>query len=65
MGVCVVLAINTVLRLIHTDIPEFMDAVTRYTPLRFDIELFTQCVSTWDRRTEIIYTVSRALLLYL
>ncbi|XP_031622005.1 uncharacterized protein LOC116340015 isoform X2 [Contarinia nasturtii] len=48
-----------------SDLPEFINSRTKKTELRFNIDLFTQCVSTWDKNTEKNVVIARFVLLYL
>lgn len=48
-----------------TDIPEFINSTTKKKELRFGIDLFTQCVSTWDKDTEKNFYIARFAVLYL
>lgn len=47
------------------DIPEFINSTTKKKELRFGIDLFTQCVSTWDKDTEKNFYIARFGALYL
>lgn len=47
-----------------SDIPEFIASTTQKKELRFDVELFTQCVSTWDKDTEKNFFIARFAMLY-
>lgn len=49
----------------HADIPEFLISTTKRKELRFEIDLFTQCVSTWDKETEKNFYIARFIMLYL
>lgn len=49
----------------HADIPEFLISTTKRKELRFEIDLFTQCVSTWDKATEKNFYIVRFIMLYL
>ncbi|CAD7089438.1 unnamed protein product [Hermetia illucens] len=47
-----------------SDIPEFLVLTTQQKPLRFGVDLFTQCVATWDRETEKNLYITRFAVLY-
>lgn len=44
---------------------EYVYATTELQPLRFNIEMFTQCIVTWDSHTDTLFNVGRAMGLYL
>lgn len=46
------------------DIPEFIISTTKKKELRFGVDLFTQCVSTWDKDTEKNFYIARFGMLY-
>lgn len=48
----------------RTDLPEFINSTTKKKELRFGIDLFTQCVSTWDKDTEKNFYIFRFGALY-
>ncbi|XP_037049143.1 orexin receptor type 1-like isoform X1 [Bradysia coprophila] len=47
-----------------SDIPEFLFSTTKKKALRFGINLFTQCVSTWEKETEKLFYIARFIVLY-
>ncbi|XP_029721035.2 tachykinin-like peptides receptor 99D isoform X2 [Aedes albopictus] len=47
-----------------SDLPEFLVLTTRRKKLRFDIKLFTQCVSTWDNEKEKTFYIVKFVFLY-
>ncbi|XP_062561572.1 neuropeptide SIFamide receptor-like isoform X2 [Armigeres subalbatus] len=47
-----------------SDVPEFLVLTTRRKKLRFDIKLFTQCVSTWDNEKEKTFYIVKFVFLY-
>lgn len=56
---------KTFYTLFETDVPEFINSTIAKKELRFDIDLFTQCVSTWDKDTEKNVYIARFVMLYL
>lgn len=46
------------------DIPEFINSTIKKKELRFGIDLFTQCISTWDKETEKNVYIARFGVLY-
>lgn len=46
------------------DLPEFFVLHTQRKALRFDIELFTQCMTTWSVDDEKVYNIVKAIFLY-
>ena len=46
------------------DLPEFLVLHLAKKPLRFDVQLFTQCVTTWDVETEKNFNIIKAIFLY-
>lgn len=48
-----------------TDVPEFIISTIKKKELRFGFDLFTQCVSTWDKDTEKNFYIARFAMLYM
>lgn len=46
------------------DLPEFLVLHLARKPLRFDVQLFTQCVTTWEVDTEKNFNIIKAIFLY-
>lgn len=53
-----------ILIILHIDVPEFIFSTTSHKELRFGIDLFTQCVTTWDKDTEKNFYIARFIVLY-
>lgn len=56
--------LNANIFFLFADIPEFINSTIQKKPLRFDIELFTQCVSGWDKDFEKNWYIGRFAVLY-
>lgn len=59
------LLLNLTIICIFTDIPEIVFLTTKKKELRFGVDLFTQCVSTWETETEKLFYIARFVLLYM
>lgn len=46
------------------DLPEFVELHVVKKQLRFDIELFAQCVTTWNAEEEKRFTIIKVIFLY-